>query len=364
VGIVTGAAGAAVAAVLAVAAVAKLRNVPAARETARALLVPAALDRPAVIGVVVAEGAAAALLLAPGTRRIGAALALLLLLAVTVLALVAVATGRHPRCACFGQRTPTPIGWTAFARNAVVIALASVAALPPWEGEPAPVGRVAGTAALAAVGLLLVIGVAFSVWAILRLMSQQGRLLLRIEALERPTSGGVVELPAVLAEARRAPEFELPDIAGRRRVFSQLLHNAGRPLLLLFSDDDCETCRQLLPALVAAEQENTLGVALTVISRQRPARGSADLFDAAGVVADRYGITGVPSGVLVDPAGLLHYETAAGPQAITALLRAHGATFTNASPRSGYRSRSQASPTKTAHALPVRMGGLGDSHER
>jgi hypothetical protein len=355
VGTVTGPASAAVAAVLAVAAVAKLRNVSAARETARSLGVPAALDRPAVIGMVVAEGAAAALLLAPGTRRIGATLALLVLFVVTVLAAVAVARGRHPHCACFGQRTPAPIGWRVFARNAVVIALAFVAALPTGEGERVPVGRVAGLGALAALGLLLVIGAAFSLWAILRLMSQQGRLLLRIEALERNGSGGMGELPAVLGVARRAPHFELSDVAGRRLAFSQLLRDAGRPLLLLFTDDDCETCRELLPSLLAAEHDNTLCVALTVISRQRPATGSGVLVDADGVVADRFGITGVPSGVLVDSAGLLHYEIAAGPHAITALLRSHCAAFTNASPGAPGHHGSRSQPLPQDRHTPSRQ---------
>lgn len=118
------AAAVAVGVALLVAGGAKLAR-PAWVREAGALGVPAALARP----VPVAEVLLGAGLVVGVARRPLAWVALALLLAFTAVVAAALARGRRPVCACFGAWSTRPIGGATVARNAVLAALALVAAL-------------------------------------------------------------------------------------------------------------------------------------------------------------------------------------------------------------------------------------------
>src|SRR5262245_41253290 len=86
-------------------------------------------------------------------------------------------------------------------------------------------------------------------WFGWQLLRQNGRLLLRVEELEKRLDGlefGEGEEPAGLPIGSEAPAFELPDLAGERRVLAEF---RGRPLLLIFFNPDCGYCREMMPKL-------------------------------------------------------------------------------------------------------------------
>ncbi len=128
-----------------------------------------------------------ALLLVPGAWY-GAVIALGLLAIFIAGIGINLARGRAPDCHCFGQLHSAPVGWSTLVRN---IALAFLAAFVVWNG-PAHVGpstiawiadltlpqRLAAGSA-AALALLAMQG-----FLLVQILRQQGRLLLRLEALE------------------------------------------------------------------------------------------------------------------------------------------------------------------------------------
>jgi peroxiredoxin len=86
-------------------------------------------------------------------------------------------------------------------------------------------------------------------WLGWQLLRQNGRLLLRVEELEKRLDGlefGEGDQPTGLAVGSEAPAFELPDLAGERRSLAQY---RGVPLVLIFFNPACGFCRELLPKL-------------------------------------------------------------------------------------------------------------------
>ena len=80
-------------------------------------------------------------------------------------------------------------------------------------------------------------------WPGWQLLRQNGRILLRLDELERRLN----ELefaddaaPAGLPVGSKASAFELPDLTGERRSLAQYL---GEPLLLIFFNPACGFCR-------------------------------------------------------------------------------------------------------------------------
>lgn len=117
--------------------------------------------------------------------------------------------------------------------------------------------------------LLAWIAVLICLWAIAQLIAQNGRLLLRVEALERHL-GDLVGLSPALFSNEPAPEpdadeanaasepgvptgtvlhdFELLDLSGRQHLRSEWL---GQRLLMIFVSPYCRHSRALLPDLAA-----------------------------------------------------------------------------------------------------------------
>ena len=70
-----------------------------------------------------------ALLVSQWQRRILAGFMILLLGAFSVSIVVNLARGLRPICACFGSWSARPLGWRHLVRNALLIALAVIAAV-------------------------------------------------------------------------------------------------------------------------------------------------------------------------------------------------------------------------------------------
>src|SRR5262245_15520807 len=93
-------------------------------------------------------------------------------------------------------------------------------------------------------------------WLGWQLLRQNGRLLLRIEALEEllhELGLGDPAVPAGLPIGWPAPEFELPDLSGGRRKLAEF---RGQSLLLIFFNPACGFCGELMPKLAALTKRN------------------------------------------------------------------------------------------------------------
>jgi hypothetical protein len=146
------------------------------------------------------------------------AVAALTLLAIFLVGIgVNLARGRRPNCHCFGQLHSAPVGWRTVMRN---VALAAVAAGIVWQGRPVPgASAVTWLSRLAPfeVAALLAVLLAAVAWLAVNLLRQQGRLLLRIEALEQHGGQARPALPPPalgLPVGSAAPEFALPALGG------------------------------------------------------------------------------------------------------------------------------------------------------
>jgi peroxiredoxin len=311
----------ALASVFGLAGAAKLVDGTAAAGAATELGAPARASRTIVVALAAVELALAALLVVPATTRPAAAGAAFLALALAAVVGVALALGRRPECRCFGSLSAGPIGPQTLARN---LALAVVAAaLAAWaESDAARADPVSWLASLDSVDrlALAVAALTTAVAALaLALLRAQGRLLLRVDALEgrgRPRLAG----PPVGAPA---PALDVVELDGGKLGLDDVI--AGTPqTLLVFSDSRCGPCQALLPDVARWQRELELGVALVSAGPPDDVRALARehglgvvLLDLDGNAARAYGISGTPSAVLVDRAGRV--VAPAGAPAIAAL---------------------------------------------
>src|SRR5437899_8099201 len=96
----------------------------------------------------------------------------------------------------------------------------------------------------------LLLGLGF--WLGYQLLLQNGRVVLRLEMLEKQIRqlgallAGEPDSPQGLPVGTAAPEFELPDLAGQPQKLSQF---RGRRLLLIFFNPKCGYCVKMAPDL-------------------------------------------------------------------------------------------------------------------
>src|SRR5262249_17092393 len=89
--------------------------------------------------------------------------------------------------------------------------------------------------------LLLFVGV----WLGYQLVRQNGRILLRLEAIEGrmvPRPGEKPQEPRGLPVGLAAPKFELPDLSGAQHSLAEF---RGRDLLLIFFNPQCGFCTKM-----------------------------------------------------------------------------------------------------------------------
>jgi len=177
----------------------------------------------------------------------------------------------------------------------------------------------------------LTAGLALGGLTIYQLILQNGRLLLRVEALEarlqdrrlqtRESHEDRVTVGGVLAD------FALPSLSGETITLSQF---RGRRLLLLFFSPRCPFCAEMLPSLEALPDSDPHPAVLIVtagsagenrrifgpLRRQFPV-----VLQEEREVASLFGVHGTPMGYLVDENGLALSELTAGGDALLALVR-------------------------------------------
>jgi peroxiredoxin len=174
--------------------------------------------------------------------------------------------------------------------------------------------------------LLIVIGA----WLGYQLVRQNGRILLRLESIEkrlakRPAEGP--RKPAGLPVGTPAPDFELPDLAGVRRKLPQF---RGQELLLIFFSPKCGFCTKMAADLAALPVDGGGGRAVPIVVTTGDADENRQLVEQFGIrcvvlrqeqmeVAARYHAHGTPMGYRIDVDGRIASELAVGAEQLLKL---------------------------------------------
>lgn len=328
------------AAVFTVAGVAKLIDREGSRTVITEFGLPVWLAPSLGLLLPIAEIFVAALLIPANTAWWGALGSLVLLLIFNIGISINLIRGRTSKCHCFGQLHSEPVGWRTLARNGL---FTTIAGLIVWSGD-----NVSGVSAVSWLGDLtssqmisLVFGVAVLTavatewWLVFHLLSQQGRLLVRIDNLESrlDASGKVLDLipnrPAAgLPIGSPAPSLELPLLSGEA-ITLDALWKVGKPVLLIFSDPDCSPCNALLPdiAFWDRQYESELTIALVSRGTAEANRAKTAVYGLKNVIiqrereaAEKYQVEVTPSGVLILPDGSIGSNLAMGSQAVADLV--------------------------------------------
>ncbi len=325
--------------VFALAGVAKLFDLQGSKKAITDFGAPHWLAAPLGYGLPILEITAACLLVFVRTALWGAFGSLTLLIAFVLVIGVNIARGRRPDCHCFGQLHSEPIGLSTLLRNGF---LAVVAAALLWLAPHQP--SLSFSAAMSRIfvehTLTSLFAGAFLVTAVvqgyltLHLFRQNGRLLLRIEALES-APGNVKPASALqpvgLVPGSPAPSFELPLARGETASLQRLLA-LGKPVFLVFSDAACGPCKALMPELVRWHKQHserlTFAVVTRGVSKEKP-KSQPNLeyifIQKDREVANQYRAFGTPSAVVIGKDGSVLSPLASGTQAISALVLAASA---------------------------------------
>jgi len=331
-----------------VAGLAKLADVPQSRKTLANFGVPSILAAPLGLLLPLTELAVAAALIPPITAWWGALGALALLLLFVVGIGINLIRGHKPECSCFGQLHSAPAGWKTLARNG---ALAAVAGFVLWRGYDGGAGpsAVAWLGALTATQLVGLLGgvvllalLAGQCWFLVHLLGQNGRLLVRVEALETMLAdfapgGGVApsqngtpihQEAEGLPVGSAAPEFSLRGLHGETLTLGAR-SAPGNPLMLIFTDPDCGPCTAMLSEIGRWQEQYAHKLTLSLISRGEVEENKTKaqehslrnvLLQEDWEVSASYEVKGTPSAVLIGPDGKVASPVAVGEEGIRALL--------------------------------------------
>lgn len=358
-----------------IAGVAKVANLQKTQTTVREFGVPEWATKGVGIILPAAEVGTAILLLMISTVFWGglAAIALLFLFMVGIVANLT--KGRRPQCNCFGQLHSEPIGWQTLVRNGV---LASGAVFVLWDARVnGSQGVVNWTRDLTPAGtmflifaVLIILAIITESWLCVHLLRQNGRLLLRMDALEAQV--GNAEMPAPqsnasggLALGSVAPDFALPSLAGGPITLSELC-GKRRPLVLIFTDPACSPCAALLPDVARWQHEYSSDLTIALISRGTREANVSKLGESSVAhvllqkeheIASAYQVNGTPGAVLVDADGTIASPVVMGAQAIADLVVTNGRSFNRLSTDGSARRSPPAKPV----IVPLRVGDTAPS---
>jgi uncharacterized membrane protein YphA (DoxX/SURF4 family)/thiol-disulfide isomerase/thioredoxin len=323
-----------------VAGLGKLGDPGGSRRTLADFGLSQVLAGPVGILLPIAEIAVAVALLPSASAWWGALGALVMLLVFIAGISLNLAQGRTADCRCFGQIHSAPADRKTLIRNGLLTVLAVFIV---WRGQgnpgPSAVAWLA-TLTLPEIACLVIATAAVIIsliegWILLHLLQQQGRFLIRIEALESNLVGSddrnvttVQKLEKGLPVGICAPTFQLPDINGVYVTLDSLRPN-DRPLMLLFLDPACSPCNALMPEIARWQQEYSAHASFVVISRGHPEinRDRGSQFGVTNIllqqdreVAEAYQNFGTPAALIIRPDGLIGSTLAIGVEQIQGLV--------------------------------------------
>src|SRR5262249_3271103 len=155
--------------------------------------------------------------------------------------------------------------------------------------------------------------IAGGTWLAYQLVCQNGRILLRLEAIEKrlsPRGGEKPQEAGGLPVGALAPDFELPDLTGGRHKLSEF---RGKELLLIFFNPNCGFCTKMAADLAALPADSGDGRAVPIVVTTGDADENRKLVDQHGIqcivlrqqqmeVASKYRAPGTPMGYRIDKA--------------------------------------------------------------
>ncbi len=328
------------AAVFLVAGLAKLADLKGSRAAMEGFGIPPVLAAPFGTLLPFAELATVVLLLPLATAWWGALAALALLLLFVVGIGVTMARGQAPDCHCFGQIHSEPVGWSTLVRNLILGAIAVFVVIGGQNGAGSSVtgwlGQRSGAEQVAIVaGVLVALAIVSEGWLLLQIMQQNGRLLVRIEALESLPASGDARPAAPAAPVAGlplgtvAPAFRLSGLHGETMTLDAL-RAGGKPVMLVFSDPHCGPCNALLPDLAKWQREEARKLSVVLVSRGKVEENRAKaaehgitqiLLQTDREVAEAYDSHGTPSAVVIRPDGRIDSGLAIGAEQIRQLVQ-------------------------------------------
>ena len=186
-------------------------------------------------------------------------------------------------------------------------------------------------------GAFAVALLAAAIWFGMHLMRQHGRILLRLDALERELAErGLIsasrdvmaQMPGGLPVGTPAPRFDAPNLEGGSTSLGDLLV-PGLPLLLVFSQPRCAPCTALLPEIARWQGAHSAVLTVALISqgslednRTRLAKAGIRrvMLQRTREIADAFRAEATPSAVLISPEGAIASPLGDGAIAIRGLV--------------------------------------------
>jgi peroxiredoxin len=172
--------------------------------------------------------------------------------------------------------------------------------------------------------------VAVGAWLGFQLVRQNGRILVRLESIERrlsPRDAGKPKKERGLRFGTVAPDFELPDLAGERHELSEF---RGKDLLLIFFNPKCGFCTKMADDLGALPADGGDGRAVPIVVTTGHLEENRKLVERYGIrclvllqeemeVASQFRAQGTPTGYRIDKAGRIASELAVGAEPLLKL---------------------------------------------
>jgi peroxiredoxin len=176
-------------------------------------------------------------------------------------------------------------------------------------------------------------------WGFLvHLLRQNGRLLVRLEAVEATLAEGGSVAPSAngtpvhqadgLPVGSSAPDFSLSGLHGETLTL-EALRSSGNPVMALFTDPNCGPCNAMLPDVGRWQEEHAHKLTLALVSRGQVEENKTKasehglrnvLLQKDWEVSSSYEVRGTPSAVLIAPDGKIATPVAGGAEGIRDLL--------------------------------------------
>jgi peroxiredoxin len=173
--------------------------------------------------------------------------------------------------------------------------------------------------------------IAVGCWFFYQLLRQNGRILLRLEALEarlgQPQARAPAPAPQGLQPGSPAPEFELPDLSGKPARLAQW---RGRRLLVIFFNPKCGFCEKMAADLAALKPEDGDGRPMPLVITTGDPEENRRFFERHNIrcpvlvqkqdeVSSRYQAGGTPMGYAIDEEGVIATPVTIGAPDLLAL---------------------------------------------
>jgi peroxiredoxin len=195
--------------------------------------------------------------------------------------------------------------------------------------------------------------IAVGAWLGYQLVRQNGRILMRLESIEKRLAPRGADKPKKdrgLHLGTVAPDFELPDLTGDRHKLSEF---RGKDLLLIFFNPKCGFCTKMADDLAALPLNGECGQAVPVVVTTGDREDNLHLVGRYGIrgtvllqremeVASQFHAQGTPMGYRIDKEGRIASELTIGAKELLKL--------TESAPERSPMSRNGSDPTANGSA--------------